>query len=154
METIEREEVTQEDIEIRLSREYSVLNKIVVGLYLSGWKVDHDVNMGGVICLGTLALGGAVIKGNLYVSEATIKGDLYLDSAEIEGDLTLSGISVEGNLELENAFIKGNLYLNGATIRGVIKIATKNGPKMIYVSQDMVELVHWAAPTIPLVVVR
>ena len=50
--------------------------------------------------------------------------------------------------------IKGNLYLGGATIKGELNLTTKKGPTQIFVSPSMAQLIHWAAPTIPMVVIK
>jgi len=146
--------LTQKEAVERLLNRDHLENVIINGIRIPNWKTDYAVMMRKIICAGNITLDGAVINGDVYIGKAVISGSLYLDGAEIEGNLTLSGISIGGNLGLGNASIKGNLYLNGATIKGVIKLATKRGPSMIFVSPDMAELVHWSAPTIPLVVVK
>ena len=123
-------------------------------IYIPDWKTDHDVNMCEVNCFGDIVLGGAVINGTVYVRGAIIKGNLYLDSALIKGYLILSGTSVEGKLDLDGASIGGDLYLEKVAVKGSINLSFKSGPRKIFVSPDMAELVHWAAPIIPLVVVR
>jgi len=46
------------------------------------------------------------------------------------------------------------LNLHGATIEGDLFLTTKKGPTRIRVSPEMAQLVHWAAPTIPLEVLK
>lgn len=58
----------------------------------------------------------------------------------------------EGYLDLGGATIEGDLGLGGATIEGHMDLSFKKGPREIQVSPKQAQLVHWAAPTIPLVV--
>ncbi|MDO8264927.1 MAG: pentapeptide repeat-containing protein [Candidatus Parcubacteria bacterium] len=100
---------------------------------------------------GLRNFNGATIKGNLYLGGATIEGDLDFRGATIKGDLNFGRAPIEGNLYLGGATIEGNLYLGGATIEGELDFSTKEGPTKIYVSPEMAERVHFAAPNIPLV---
>jgi hypothetical protein len=41
-----------------------------------------------------------------------------------------------------------------ATIEGCLDLSFKEGPRKIYVSPEMAQLVHWSAPNVPLVVLK
>jgi len=93
----------------------------------------------------------------------TIKGDLSLVGSIIEGSLYLIGVTIEGYLDFRGATINGDLFLDGSTIKhsldfrkaaiiGRLSLATKKGPLKILVSQIDAQRIHYAAPTVPLVI--
>lgn len=84
----------------------------------------------------------------------TIEGTLDLGEAIIRGILDLGEVTIEGGLNLEGATIGSCLNLEGAIIEGTLNLSTKSGPTRIFVTPGLAQLVHWSAPTIPLVVVK
>ncbi len=99
--------------------------------------------LGNKIVYGDLNLKGAVIIGDLELHETTVYGNVELSDATIDGDLTLWDASIAECLDLSRTKIKGKIHL-----------VTASGPKAIYVDQSMAQLIHWAAPTTPLMVQR
>jgi hypothetical protein len=110
-------------------------------LLLGGANINDDLSFERATIDGNVYLVGAVIKGNLNLERATIRGDIYLTAATIEDSLNLREATIEGDLDLE-----------GVTIGGELILSTKQGPKMIFVNLEMAESVHFAAPTVPLVI--
>jgi len=49
---------------------------------------------------------------------------------------------------------QGIRHFAWVTIEGDLVLSTKEGPKRIYVSPEMAQSVHFAAPTVPLVVTK
>ena len=117
-------------------------------------KVLAGESLEGATVNGDLDLAGATVKGHLDLAGATVKGHLDLGGATVKGDLYLRGATVKGNLYLEGATVKGDLYLRGATVGGCLNFVWTKGPSCIYVSPKLAQLVHWSAPTTPLVVVE
>ena len=120
------------------------------------------LNLKGIIIKGAISLHRATIEGNFNLEEAVIesetdlieavvKGHLFFRKATFKGNVFLGNAVIEGGLFLDEAILEGALDLQGAVIKGSISLATRKGPSKIYVYRDMAELVHWAAPTIPLV---
>ncbi|OHA67267.1 MAG: hypothetical protein A3C82_00185 [Candidatus Wildermuthbacteria bacterium RIFCSPHIGHO2_02_FULL_47_12] len=136
------------------------------GLDLWRVKVGGTVDLEGVTIKGDLNLNSAVIKGGLDLNRVTIEGNLFLQCARIGSGIDLRNATIKGDLILDEARVDGSLTLSGATIGGalhftvfnnaVIKggldLTTKQGPVCIYVGKRCAQLVHWAAPSIPLVV--
>lgn len=60
----------------------------------------------------------------------------------------------KGILYLREITIEGSLDLEGATIEGSLDLSFRHGPKKIYVYPEIAELVHFTAPTTPLVLVK
>ena len=73
-------------------------------------------------------------------------GEKVLDSDEVREKI------LKGNLDLKEITVEGDLDLEGVTVEGDLDLSTKKGPSKIYIDKKMAQLVHWAAPTIPLVV--
>ncbi len=88
--------------------------------------------------------GGIIIDGNLLFSNITIKG---------KQELNFSEATFGGNLSFSRAVFEGDLFLIKTTIMGSLDFSTKKGPKRIFVDPQMAQFIHYAAPTVPLIVV-
>jgi len=124
-----------------------------------GWGTDlkdkiikGDLDLSVATIVGGLHFKNVTIEGSLFLPEAIIKGDLWLEETIITGALLLHGATINGKLWLDRTFIEDFLNLEGATINNSLNLATRKGPTKIYVDEEMAQLVHFAAPNIPLVV--
>ena len=95
-----------------------------------------------------------ILEGGLNFADATIKGNLWFTNATIKGDIDFTDVTIKGDLDLAGATIEGNLALAGATIKGILDFSTLKGPAKIYVSPDLAQIVHLAAPNVPLAVTK
>ena len=114
--------------------------------------VTGRLDLSHMIINGSLTLYEATIGSNSYLGNMVIKGSLIAQRANIDGALFLDYATIDGDLILEDSTIRDFLDLRGIKVHGTLNLATKKAPKMIIVSPDMAELVHFAAPTVPLVV--
>lgn len=116
---------------------------------------NHEyVNMDSVIIDGSLVFDGAVFNKSFFVNKTGIYGKLDIINVIFNDGLSLNSTKIEGDLRLMNVVINGVLDLCNIRIGGTLILGVNKGPEKILVSPNMAELVHWAAPTIPLVVVR
>ncbi|TAN57405.1 hypothetical protein EPN15_04405 [Patescibacteria group bacterium] len=122
-------------------------------LYLYGWKEDELILGGSIVYSNDLIIDTASI-GMIDLTGAIIEGNLEILCTSIKYDLELTNATIAGELDLEGTSFGGDLYLCGIKVYGTINLNTESGPRKIFVSPDMAELVHWSAPTIPLVVVK
>ena len=122
-----------------------ISNVIIEGnIDLSGQTIESELNLFDSEIRGYLNLSMTIIKGGVWISSTEIKGYLDLRQAKIEGDLSLRGI--------DGSTLHNELLLEGVSIRGYLNLAAKKGPTVIYVEPEIAEIVHWAAPNIPIVV--
>jgi len=117
--------------------------------YIKGYlNVDDDVTFE-----GHLDLSEAIVEGNVTLL-ITMKGSLIMKESKIIGHLNLGGSTIN-KLFLKDATIKGELNLRNTIIAGTLDISTKEGPTRIIVNSiGMAERVHYAAPTVPIVIMR
>jgi hypothetical protein len=83
---------------------------------------------------------------------------LDLDSHREKVEEKVEEVTKEATKELsaEEVIVKileSDLDFRGATIKDFLDLSTKEGPTKIYVDSKKAQLVHWAAPTVPLVVI-
>ncbi|MCD6500904.1 pentapeptide repeat-containing protein [bacterium] len=124
-------------------------------LDLNGLIFDYpELNLTNVTIQGSLGFNEATIKGNLWLIGATINGDLDLGRGIVNGVLNLDNATIRGNLYLPEATLKDVLSLEGTIIEGDLDLSTDKGPTRIYVDYRNAELVHFAAPTVSLIVKR
>ena len=120
-------------------------------LSLNGTKIKRGNLFGLDISVQERLYLEDVIVGDIMLDRLHSKG-LYLNRSLIKGDLDLSEANIKGDLNLSGATIRGSLNLSEAIIEGSLDLSFKKCPLKIYVSTAMAQLVHWAAPTTPLVV--
>jgi len=123
-------------------------------LDLSGSTVKGRLSLTNMIIDGFLNLEKINIKSTLYLIGITVTGNLILKEANIGGHLELANAMIGGDLNLEDAIIGEELDLRGINIGGNLNLTTKKRLKRILVSETMAQLVHFAAPTVPLIVDR
>jgi len=126
-------------------------------LDFSGAVIEGFLNFSGAIIEGFLDLSGVTIRSFLNLITANIGGCLDIGEATIGGDLNLSGAIIEGFLDLSGVTFEDQpctscLNLERVTIKSGLDLSFKKEPNKIFVSQDLAQIVHWAAPTVPLVV--
>jgi len=133
---------------------YEVQRKILTGecFYYREAIIDDSVCLPLANVKRYLNFSRTTIKGNISFNRAIFNDSLDLTEAVVEGHIDLSRAIIKGNIFLSRAIIKGYLDLFETIVVGKLLFATKEGPEMIYVDSKMVKLVHFAAPTVPLVV--
>lgn len=103
------------------------------------------------------------IEGGLWLKNITIpwlsfratihSGCIDLEETTIEQGIDLEGAVINGGLYLKKATVKGDLNLKNAVVKNCMDLSTKKGPKRILVNNlEMAQLVHLAAPTIPIII--
>jgi len=107
---------------------------------------------------------GRTIKGETTLSNQIINGNLLFQGAVFTGSVHLNCAVIKGILDFENAVFEQKikdptssgtfLDMTNIQVTGCIILAFEKPPAKIYVSLEIAELVHWAAPTVPLVVVQ
>lgn len=121
--------------------------------------------VGAEIRNGRTDFRGRTIKGELALVNRTIDGNLLFKGAIFIGSgVRFNGTTVKGYLDFENAAFEQKiedpmssgtfLDITNIHVVGPIILAFKKPPTKIYVSPEIAELVHWAAPAVPLVVVQ
>jgi hypothetical protein len=100
----------------------------------------------------TLVFNGTIIKGELNFVKTIVRGSLYFREATVEDNIGFLETFITGILDFSRAVIKDSMFFRETTALGGIDLSTKNGPTKIYVSEEMAQLIHFSAPTIPLVI--
>ncbi|MEK7519696.1 MAG: hypothetical protein AAB581_00410 [Patescibacteria group bacterium] len=119
------------------------------GLIFSGDMTIDANDLAKLECKASLQ--GIDIRGKVIFDG--FKNGLDLSFSMIRSNLILAGLTIEGDLNLEGATIKGYMDLKETRVIGTLDLTFESPPQCIIVSLDMAERVHWAAPTVPLVVV-
>jgi hypothetical protein len=128
-------------------------------------KIEGEMSSRNSTLKGPLSARSCLFRDVFAFKEGTIEGEVVLDkiitevSASFEETVFKRSVGlyrsvIGGNLYFDDAIIEGFLYLIDTKIEGELDLSTKKGPKKIYVSPELKEVVHLAAPTIPLVIVK
>ena len=97
-------------------------------------------------------LKGKTIVGDLDIYGETIERFVDLANTTVKGDLNFGNTTFKRGLSLSGAIVEGILNAGGMIFKKVIDLSTKEGPKKIWVDQKNAQMMHWAAPNIPLVI--
>lgn len=125
---------------------------------MSQFIVFSKISMDGSIQFSDTELLGfelrkSVIGGGLRLDHSVINGDLVIDSSSIN-NLGMNRTIINGNLIICKSSVLRLIELRDTEIKGYIRVMATNGPEEIFVSENMAQRIHFAAPTVPLVVLK
>jgi hypothetical protein len=128
-------------------------------------RIEGETSFKESILKGRLFATGCLFRNGFTFEEGTSEDEVVLDKITTEvgvsfgetafkGSVGLYRSVISGNLDFDDTIIECSLYIINTIIEGELDLSTKKGPKKIYVSPELKEVVHLAAPTIPLVIVK
>lgn len=130
--------------------------KILAGKCLEGVIIKDKLVFDGMEGFRLIALEkGFCLKNvrlmdGLFVSGST-PTVVYFENVTIKGDLAFNNIEVI-SFVLNDVWLEGDLEFIETVINGLFRLSFTKAPEKIFVNKKNAQLIHWAAPTVPLVI--